>query len=174
MSNLFAFPFLGFVDDGDCSANHFDSPEMPTLQQLITAMQADAQIWHDSLWTSGGALELPKCGYHFIYHEFQMDGTPTMVPGTFGPRLTLNDSRGNPMEIKQLGVHAPHKTLGPLEGSGWSWQETIETIDQETRQTEFRIDCKPGGLQSSINFLSHNSRAVHLRLAAVTLLIGCP
>ena len=41
-------------------------------------MQADAQLWSDLLFRSGGHLELPKCGFHTIFYDFTPEGDPIM------------------------------------------------------------------------------------------------
>ena len=66
---------VGFVDDATCVTA--GDPTAP-LQDLITRMQHDAQLWNDILWSSGGKLELSKCGYHTSYYIFNPDGTPVL------------------------------------------------------------------------------------------------
>ena len=41
-------------------------------------MTHDAQLWYDLLFVSGGKLELPKCGYHLVYFDFDDAGLPQM------------------------------------------------------------------------------------------------
>ena len=66
---------IGFVDDSTCITG--GKPE-GTLQELLTRMEADAQLWNDLLWSSGGKLELPKCSYHVVYYDFEPSGVPVM------------------------------------------------------------------------------------------------
>ena len=55
---------VGFVDDSAFSVNNFLYQDIDPVQDLLTRIQADAQLWTDLLWTSGGLFELPKCSYH--------------------------------------------------------------------------------------------------------------
>ena len=72
---------IGFVDDSTCMTG--GDPTKP-VEVLLSMMQDDAQLWSDLLWCSGGKLELPKCGYHVIYYDFETNGIPKIStpPGT--------------------------------------------------------------------------------------------
>ena len=146
------FSILGFVDDSDYYANHFDLATVPTAQDLIETMQSDAQIWHDSLWTSGGALELHKCSYHFIHCKFQPDGTPMTTPGVFGPRLTLTDFQDNSMEIKQLGVHAPHETLGHWKGPDGHGKKQLKQLIKKQGKLSAELIASPADASQASTF----------------------
>ena len=59
-TRLLKLGLTGFVDDNTSqTTGHPNEPE----QQLIQCCSHDAQLWHDILWASGGALEVPKCHY---------------------------------------------------------------------------------------------------------------
>ena len=60
---------LGFVDDCSQQVNEFRSHPQPTAHRLVELMQGDAQLWNNLLWTSGGALEIPKCSFQIISTE---------------------------------------------------------------------------------------------------------
>ena len=98
-------------------------------------MQHDSQLWNDLLWTSGGKLELPKCGYHTVYYTFKPDGTPilhqeklssdsgaeTPEPFTFDydtteitrqHQITIKSASGTPISITAKDVNTPRKNLG--------------------------------------------------------------
>ena len=78
---------VGFVDD--CAGQtHQTSPTL-TSTQLAEQMLYDAQLWGDLLYSSGGDLELSKCAYHLVEHQFKPDGTPSMILGQFAPPLIL-------------------------------------------------------------------------------------
>ena len=66
---------VGFVDDATYVTS--SNPAAP-IGDLVKRMQHDSQLWNDLLWTSGGKLELPKCGYHTVYYIFKPDGTPIL------------------------------------------------------------------------------------------------
>ena len=59
----FSMAIVGFVDDRTCITS--GDPFKP-LSDMLQQMQEDAQLWNDLLWSSGGGLELPECGYHTI------------------------------------------------------------------------------------------------------------
>ena len=69
----FSMAIVGFVDDTTCITS--GDPSQP-LQAMLQRMQDDAQLWNNLLWSSGGCLELPKCGYHTIYYRFHDSGIP--------------------------------------------------------------------------------------------------
>ena len=75
---------VGFVDDATCITS--GDPAAP-IGDLVTRMQHDSQLWNDLLWTSGGKLELPKCGYHTVYYTFKPDGNPHSSPRTIAFRF---------------------------------------------------------------------------------------
>ena len=57
---------IGFVDDTSSQVKDFITHPQPPINTLIQKMSTDAQLWNNLLWTSGEALELPKCSYHII------------------------------------------------------------------------------------------------------------
>ncbi|MGB0425122.1 MAG: hypothetical protein ACPGED_12395, partial [Flavobacteriales bacterium] len=73
--------------------------------------QQDAQTWNDILFTSGGKLELPKCGFHVIYYEYTEAGIPYMLHSTNRPiNLKANDNTQIPIQEKD--IHTSRKNLG--------------------------------------------------------------
>ena len=62
---------VGFVDDSTCLTG---GDRFTSYTQLLEMMKHDAQLWHDVLFTSGGKLELTKCGFHAFNYEFDEDG----------------------------------------------------------------------------------------------------
>ena len=94
---------------------------------------ADSLDWdtaNDLLWTSGGKLELPKCGYHTVYYTFKPDGTPILhhkklssdsgeanpEPFTFDydtteitrqHQITIRSASGTPISITAKDVNTP-------------------------------------------------------------------
>jgi hypothetical protein len=49
---------VGYVDDSNGQTNMFDENQQPNHNEILDRAKADAQLWHDLLHTSGGALEL--------------------------------------------------------------------------------------------------------------------
>jgi hypothetical protein len=75
-------------------------------------MKHDAQLWHDLLWCSGGMLELPKCLYHFLYFDYQSDGTPLPRGGQVSPSLSIQSPTNDVVNIPPKSVYNTYKTLG--------------------------------------------------------------
>ena len=65
---------IGFVDDSTGQVNLFHKNIPPMAEMLVQLMQHDAQLWNNILWSSGSALEHPKCCYHYLQTIFQFDG----------------------------------------------------------------------------------------------------
>jgi hypothetical protein len=104
---------IGFVDDSTGQVNEFTSNSQPTPEFLRTIMQADAQLWSDLLWLSGGLLELSKCSFHQIHFDFHDDGSPHMRAGTYGTPLLVQDAlTSDPVTIPAKSAYQTHKTLG--------------------------------------------------------------
>jgi hypothetical protein len=61
---------IGFVDDSNDCVNNFESTDQ-SHQSLLPLACHDAQLWHELLSRSGGALEVPKCLFHLA--EFSFD-----------------------------------------------------------------------------------------------------
>ena len=104
---------IGFVDDSTSSVNDFLSNAQPQPEMLVARMQHDAQLWNDLLWSSGGALELPKCSYHYLHYDFTNNGSPILRPGRIGPNLViLTGDRTGQQVIPPMSAYKAHKTLG--------------------------------------------------------------
>ena len=69
---------VGFVDDVRSSIDAFENNQI-TLEQLVAMARRDSQTWHDILFTSNQALDLPKCGYHAIIFEFKPNEESYMI-----------------------------------------------------------------------------------------------
>ena len=107
------FFMIGFVDNSNDQVNIFTADHPPTPKTLIAMMQHDAQLWSDLLWASGGALELFKCTYNFLYFDFTSNGEPCMQPGQVGPPLTiLSGDQQTASDIQFRSAFTAHKTLG--------------------------------------------------------------
>ena len=51
----------GYVDDTNACVNEWHPQKDGSLPHLMEKVQADAQLWNDLLYVSGGKLELNKC-----------------------------------------------------------------------------------------------------------------
>ena len=68
---------LSFVDDCNQSNN---GEKYETLRDILARTQTDAQLWNDTMHSSGGALELSKCFMQVIYFQFSANDTPFIAP----------------------------------------------------------------------------------------------
>jgi hypothetical protein len=102
----------GFVDDNNCNCNKDAIHHEPDSQALLSRMTHDAQLWHDILWTSGGALKLTKCQYHLMQWNSTLSGTPILDTGSSDTPIDLISPIGKQLRIKQLGCGQSYKTLG--------------------------------------------------------------
>jgi hypothetical protein len=96
---------VGFIDDSTGQVNEFGADPQPSPERLIEIMRRDGQLWTNLLWSSGGALELPKCSYHYLHYMFTNNGAPIMAGGQVGPKLTIRT--GNRTKI----VDIPSKSV---------------------------------------------------------------
>lgn len=100
----------GFVDDTNGRTNLFDSPLERDSVALTEAANKDAQLWHDLLDSSGGALEISKCNFQCIQWKFLNCGTPVM---SHDPDASMTlVSRNSTVQLKATPLDIPHKTLG--------------------------------------------------------------
>jgi exonuclease III len=104
----------GFVDDNNAQTT--GSPEEPEADLALRCTH-DAQLWHDILWATGGALEISKCSYQSMRFDFSAPGTPFLRHGTHGPPIVIKDPQGNDIPIKQLPVTQAYKILGTYQAA---------------------------------------------------------
>jgi hypothetical protein len=102
----------GFIDDNNCNSCEDAITHEDHSDGIISCMRFDAQLWHDLLWTSGGALELTKCQYHLMDWNFTIAGAPILNTGTDDNHVALISPTGNELRIEQLGCGTSYKTLG--------------------------------------------------------------
>ena len=104
---------VGFVDDTQSYVNKFLDDVPPTPAELIALLTHDSQLWRDLLWTSGGALELPKCLYHHWHYYFQPNGSPILHATQTGPDVVIRTGdRSTSETVSFQSPYKAHKTLG--------------------------------------------------------------
>jgi hypothetical protein len=54
------------VDDNNLQTNEDAYSHEPNTSGIVLQMNHDGQVWHDTLWSSGGALSLGKCQYYLM------------------------------------------------------------------------------------------------------------
>ena len=123
----------GYVDDCCQRINDFSAFPQPTSATMIARMQQDAQWWHDLLWASGGALELPKCSFHLIKSRWTPSGIPFLEPNTANTILSINSSNG-PIQVPQLSNYRSHKTLGHYVNPNGSMTSQLQHLIAQSTQ----------------------------------------
>jgi hypothetical protein len=101
----------GFVDDCSQQVNDFQAYPQPSEAKLVKMMREDAQLWHDLLWASGGALEIPKCSFQLIQHDWTPRGQPFLKGQCTAPQLIISADSGH-LKVKQLSNYQARRSLG--------------------------------------------------------------
>jgi Reverse transcriptase (RNA-dependent DNA polymerase) len=103
---------VGYVDDSNGQTNAFLDNIQPTDRLLLHKTQQDAQLWHDLLRASGGALELPKCVYQLMSWRFLNDGRPLLQGGVSAHtvRICQHGIPESTQHIPGLSAYTAHKT----------------------------------------------------------------
>jgi hypothetical protein len=104
----------GFVDDNNAQTT--GSPD-ESEEALALRCTHDAQLWHDILWATGGALETSKCSYRSMRFDFLGAGTPLLCHGKHGPPIIIKDAQGTDITIEQLPVTQAYKILGTYQAA---------------------------------------------------------
>ena len=130
---------VGFVDNSMCVTNGTSTTTYDELKQWMTK---DAQLWHDLLWTSGGKLELLKCGYHLFDYKFDKDGLSRMQ---FTPNcnITLKDQKNEEVMIKAKSIFEPQKNLGHHKAPTGTCKTQFEaTLVRSKQITDDIVACR--------------------------------
>jgi hypothetical protein len=129
----------GFVDNTNACVNEWHPQRDGRLPQLMEKVQADAQLWNDLLYVSGGKLELNKCSYHPLRFCFAPDGTPT-VETRLPPAINIIDlTTHSAVQVKPLSPYAPHKTLGHWKAPIGSSTTQLSIIRTKRKTISVRI-----------------------------------
>ena len=102
---------IGFVDDCSQRVNDFTAHPQPSAATLVEMMTKDAQLWHDLLWTSGGALEIPKCSFQIIETNWSARGRPFLQGMENAPALEIQSGNGS-IKVKQISSYQARRSLG--------------------------------------------------------------
>ena len=123
---------VGFVDDTCCYVNLFRRDTPPDPIELIQLLQHDSQLWSDLLWKSGGALELPKCTYHYSQYDFAVDGTPYLRSGRIGPAVEVKTGDGaTTLTVPSCSVYQAYKTLGCFKSPSGAQNTQYQKLEQK-------------------------------------------
>jgi hypothetical protein len=109
--SLSTWHMVGFIDDCAQRTNDFQADPQPTAAVLCVKMQEEAQIWNNLLFVSGGALEIPKCSFHWSNLDQDQNCTPILKTGKTAPNIFIMNGLV-PSQVKQKCNLRSHKTLG--------------------------------------------------------------
>jgi hypothetical protein len=136
----------GFVDDNNLQTVENAFSHEANTDGLVARMNHDAQIWNDTLWTSGGALALSKRQYHLMEWMFTISGKPILRHGKHGNPVQLLALDGTITPITQLSVGESYKTLGthrePAQSQRKQFQELLSKSKKHSRLLSLSA-CKP-------------------------------
>ena len=129
---------IGFVDDSTCTTG---GDPTKSIDELLHKMQQDAQLWNDLLWASGGKLELPKCGFHVIYYNFDDNGIPIMQHSS-GKNIHLHTADGLAIPITEKNIFTPRKNLGHYKSpAGTTHTQTNKILARATELSNTISAC---------------------------------
>ena len=127
-SVTFSMAKVGFIDDTTCITSR--DPSKP-LTDMLQRMQDNAQLRNDLLWSSGGCLELPKCGYHTIYYRFHSSSVP-YLNYQHTHKVTIKSPAGEDIPITQKNIYIPRKNLGHLKSPAGTYKGQYNIILEKT------------------------------------------
>lgn len=135
---------IGFVDDSTGQTNSFLDDVQPPANFIVEKMKQDAQLWNDLLWTSGGALELPKCSYHVSHYDFAMNGAPVLKGGQVGTAMVLINGDGlDTQTIPSLSAYKAHETLGHWKEPAGSQIKQRDKLTTKSNAAGTFVQCSP-------------------------------
>jgi exonuclease III len=114
LSQQLILGMTGFVDDNNAQTTGRPDESEAALAARCTH---DAQLWHDILWSTGGALETSKCSYQSMRFDFSSSGVPFLRHGSHGPPIIIKDPNGEDITIQQLPVTQAYKILGTYQAA---------------------------------------------------------
>jgi hypothetical protein len=120
---------IGFVDDSNACVNDFLNPDQ-SPDVLLERATADAQLWNDLLFCSGGAFEIPKCAYHLAHYGFSASGGPvlrTLHQSQTADRIQER-TKITPKSLQYLPPYAARKTLGCYKSLSDNFKKSLAHI----------------------------------------------
>ncbi len=102
----------GFLNDNNLQTVKEAFQHAPNTNGIVNQMNLDAQVWNNTLWTSGGALALSRCQYHLMEWMFTVSRKPILGAGKQGKAVKPQALNSTNTLIMQLSVSQPYKTLG--------------------------------------------------------------
>ena len=137
-----AIHIAGFVDDKTLFSNCFYCLDSE-VEEVISRLKEDTQLFSNLLWATGGAMEPRKCNYSVLHWKFRDDGTP-YVDMQEHPQVQIHSADGKKIisKVKYMMPDASSKYLGhykDLIGNQTAQAERFKQILQN--ETAFLHTC---------------------------------
>ena len=94
---------IGLVDDSTVVTG---GDQSKPIDFFVEKIQADAQLWRDLLFQSGGKLELPKYGFHTTYYDFNKESDLIMHHKPEQDIIIKNEHKEKTI-IKKKNIYTP-------------------------------------------------------------------
>jgi hypothetical protein len=133
----------GFVDNTRGQTNNQTMEQPMPLQQLISWMQADTQLWGDLLHVSGGALEIPKCNYYVMQWQFKPSGIPEMTQDLNTVLHLHNGDRTATVTLTNDSITVAHKTLGTWKSAAQDQTKQADVLQDKSDEYARTIMASP-------------------------------
>ena len=151
-----------FVDDTTSYVNKFCQDIPPKPKELIAMLTHDSQLWSDLLWKSGGALELPKCSYHYWNYEFNATGRPVLQGFQVGPNVNVYTGDRSKIEtVPSCSAYTAYKTLGYYKSPCGSQATQYSVLKKKRQPRQDRVnECNdtPRGVYILLLYVSNEPR----------------
>ena len=148
-----------YVDDTSTGVNDAMHEEPLHWTEMLALMQSVAQIWERLLYSSGGALELPKCFWYLMYWEW-VNGRPRLVPNVAMPgMIALTQGHiPNYTVIDRLEVWEARRTLGVRVAPDGNFRKEAEFLRNKANNYAARLIAS--NLTEMDTFIFHRSTYV--------------
>ena len=117
-----------FVDDVTGYVNQFTEELRgeTVLDDILSTMQQDANLWNNLLHTSGGKLALQKCLYYIVAWQWNHGHATSIPSNAIYPKITIQQTDNLPTPITHLNSTTAHRTLGQMKAPLGDQQKQIE------------------------------------------------
>ncbi len=133
----------GFVDDTKGQTNNMSSKVPMPLAQLIARMKADAQLWGNLLYVTGGALEIPKCNYYVMRWSFEPSGIPELDSDVNTILHLENGDRTASVTLTNDAITVAHKTLGTWKSAARDQKKQAQELEDKSNEYARTIMASP-------------------------------
>lgn len=132
------------MDDSTGTCNDFQPNCERPVSELLKLMEADAQLWNNLLYCTGGKLELSKCSFHILHFEFRPDGRPIASLDKYDNKIQLTDLETHTtVPIASKRAFDPHLTLGHLKSPTTQGKSALQNLLRKADRVSLLICTSP-------------------------------